>query len=137
MEGYISSNNFNYYTIAKIHRAVHFAIGQSDWLSRKQLLEGLAFAGIPISYPQLYKDVELLKSCNISGFNHFKGDRGFDRSSSEIIVVFRWMATYRSRGQGVLHLPELLKLIRNYDNDKKQQRDHSTNQPIEVSSITV
>jgi hypothetical protein len=62
------------------------------------------------SDPQLYKDVELLKSCSISGFNHFKDDRGFDRGSSEIIVVFRWMATYRLRDQGVLHLPELLKL---------------------------
>ncbi len=132
MEDYTTSKNFSNQTISKISRAVDLAIGLSDWLTRRELLDGLSFAKLPISYPQLYKDVDLLKECKILGFNHFKGDRGFDRTSSMAIVIFRWLATRRGRGQAVLHLPELMEIILNYD--QQQRSNYST---IEVECKTI
>lgn len=133
MEDYTTSKNFSNRTLSKISRDVNLAIGFSDWLTRKELLDGLNFVQLPISCPQLYKDIQLLGNLDILGFNYFKGDKGFDRTSSTAIVIFRWIATRRGRGQAALHLPELMEIILNYE---QQQRSNYSTIEVEYSSIS-
>ena len=129
------SPNFNYQTIKQIHHTVKMVLGGADWLTKKQLFAGLAFADIPIADSQLCKDIALLRECNIPDFNYFKGDKGFDKKSATIIIIFRWFARNRSRGQGIVHLPEVLKLIGEIDKNDKQQWCNC--RTIEVQAIPV
>ncbi|NET14374.1 MAG: hypothetical protein F6K08_16870 [Okeania sp. SIO1H6] len=137
MEDYISAN-FNDYTINKIQQAVAFTLGGSDWLTRKQLFEGLKFSDISVSTSQLYKDIELLRECShVSGFNYFKGDRGFDKSTVVIIVAFRWLARNRSRGQAIIHLSEVIKLLEVKKTDANRQYCNHTTVEVKAKPVTI
>lgn len=101
-------------------------------MPRKEVIEGLRFAGISYSNQSLTRDTALLNECKMPGFNYFKGDSGLDKSSATIVVVFRWFSFYRSRGQGIVHLPEVLKLLGEIEKDVEQWCNHST---IEVKAV--
>ncbi len=129
------SPNFNYQTIKQIHHAVRLVLGGADWLTRKQLLDGLAFAGIPVGRRSLCRDISLLQECKIPDFYYFRGDKGFDKKSATIIIVFRWFARNRSRGLGIVHLPEALKLIGEIDKNEQQQWCNCPT--IEVTAVSL
>ncbi|NET29519.1 hypothetical protein [Okeania sp. SIO1I7] len=132
------SPNFNYQTIREIWKAVELALNGADWLTTKQLLEALDFAGVGCSKSTLNRDVSLLDECKISGFNHFKKDKGFDRSSITILVILRWFSCNRSRGQGMIHLPEVLKLIKTVAEIEKNEQQQWRNCPtVEVQAVSV
>lgn len=99
------------------------------------MLEGLDCIGLSVCTAQLSKDIGLIQQCSIPGFNYFRGDKGFDKSSATILVVFRWLAHNRSRGQGAIHLSEVVQLIKTGEikkNGKQQRRNCSA---IEVKAV--
>ncbi|NES64126.1 MAG: hypothetical protein F6K24_02105 [Okeania sp. SIO2D1] len=133
MEGL--SDNFNLETLKRIDKTVDFVLNGADWMTRKELLEGLDCVNLPVHTSQLSRDIDLLQQCNISGFNYFKGDKGFDKSSATIMIVFRWLARNRSRGQGATHVSEIVQLIKTGEIKRNGEQQWRNCAAIEVKAV--